>query len=85
VNRPVIHSPLGIPYRNLGNISAAPPERSVALRCHVCRVCWIGCQDQHACPECGDISDWEAYLETQQDVLLATPTPAPVLPAGRNP
>ena len=47
-------------YKDLGNISAVEPVYAIALQCDVCRVKWIGCWDQAACPQCGNHDSWEA-------------------------
>jgi rubrerythrin len=46
----------------LGNLSSAPPERSVLLACHACGVRWVGCQDAAECPRCGSTSDYEGKV-----------------------
>lgn len=53
---------LHAPYEHLGNLSAVEPHASVTLRCHRCRVEWIGCFDAAACPRCGNHDDWDKLM-----------------------
>ena len=57
-------------YKHLGNLSAVEPWAQVTLRCHVCRVEWIGCQDAAACPQCGDTANWEWLMELRKEVAV---------------
>lgn len=53
-------------YRDLGDRSACVNDRRIGLWCDACRVRWIGCQDAHECPQCGDISAYEHHIEFAQ-------------------
>lgn len=55
-------SPMTDYYENLGDLNAAPPERSIFLYCDKCRVKWTGCQDQSECPRCGNTEAWRDHL-----------------------
>ena len=53
-------------YRNLGNLSATPDWASVGLDCNICKVRWIGCWDNAACPECGNHEAWDKLMESRR-------------------
>lgn len=40
-------------YEYLGNFSAVGPAYSRGMRCHDCKVEWVGCWDNFMCPKCG--------------------------------
>lgn len=41
-------------YKDLGYLSAVQPWQSVPMYCDDCKVEWVGCWDNFACPICGD-------------------------------
>lgn len=66
-------------YKFLGNISAVEGWASVALRCDVCMVEWVGCYDQATCPRCGNHDAWDALMEARgyyKSAIIQSPGPA---------
>lgn len=56
-------------YKYLGNLSAAPDWTSIKLECHSCRVEWIGCWDNAACPQCGNHDAWDELMLLRKEVF----------------
>lgn len=78
-------------WTDLGDISAVPPDRSVAMSCEKCRVRWRGCADVFECPRCGEgTPPWntcdpaeDGVCETLHDSPPVAAAPSAEAKAGR--
>lgn len=52
-------------YKFLGNFNAAVDWAAVTLYCDPCRVSWIGCWDNAACPVCGNSDSWDDLMKVR--------------------